>query len=137
MQAARALRERLDGEIPGTVRVRTPRATVQPLVHHAPRTGLEAKFSLEYGVAAALADAEITFATFEDAAVRRAGLPRVEAELTAGGGGLLDGAVELTAGGETVVLDGVRVTAADVARKAAMCGAPAEVDWPATAALLA
>ena len=36
--------------------VRTPAATVAPLIHHRPQTGLQGKFSLEYGVAAALLD---------------------------------------------------------------------------------
>jgi 2-methylcitrate dehydratase PrpD len=131
MQAARLLRERLGGAAPAEVRLRAPRATVQPLVHHAPRTGLEGKFSLEYGIAAALADEAVTFATFEDAAVRRPGLPRVVADLADGGGGLLDGAVELTADGQAVTLADVRVTAEDVARKAAMCGAPVDPGWDA------
>src|SRR5665647_2637398 len=36
--------------------VRTPQVTVKPLIHSRPRTGLEAKFSLEYAVLAALID---------------------------------------------------------------------------------
>ena len=34
--------------------LRTPEATVVPLIHHRPRTGLQGKFSLEYAAAAAL-----------------------------------------------------------------------------------
>src|SRR5919201_4240150 len=36
------------------IECRTPKAALQPLNRHRPRTGLEGKFSLEYGVAAAL-----------------------------------------------------------------------------------
>ena len=73
----------------------TPEATVVPLIHHRPDTGLQGKFSLEYAAAAALLDGHPGFASFTDPAVRReearllAGL--VEAELTPGGSWLLDG----------------------------------------------
>jgi 2-methylcitrate dehydratase PrpD len=53
------------------IEVRTPLASVQPLIHHEPTTGLAAKFSLEYAVAAALLDARTGFASFTDEAVRR------------------------------------------------------------------
>jgi 2-methylcitrate dehydratase PrpD len=77
------------------IELRTPEATVVPLIHHRPETGLQGKFSLEYGIAAALLDRYPGFASFTDAAVRRdsarvlAGL--VEASLDPGGDGLLDG----------------------------------------------
>jgi len=83
---------------PGSVEeiaVRTPAASLQPLNRHSPRTGLEGKFSLEYGVAAALLDHPVGFASFSDEsvsrpeAVRMSG--RVTVEATAGGSGLLDG----------------------------------------------
>jgi 2-methylcitrate dehydratase PrpD len=85
--------------------VRTPEATVAPLIHHRPDTGLQGKFSLEYGCAAALLDRHPGFASFTDEAVRRpqarrlAGL--VETELTPGGSWLLDGELvaEVQAGG--------------------------------------
>lgn len=52
-----------------------------PLVYPRPRTGLEGKFSLEYAMAAVLADGGITFDSFTDAMVLRpdiqAFLPRV------------------------------------------------------------
>ncbi len=77
----------------------TAEATVQPLIHHRPSTGLEGKFSLEYAAAAALLDGCPGFASFTDAAVRRDAAVRlaglVEVELEPGGDGLLDG--ELTA----------------------------------------
>ena len=43
-----------------------------PLIHHRPADGLQAKFSLEYAVAAALLDGDVTLASFDEARVRRA-----------------------------------------------------------------
>ena len=40
-----------------------------------PQTGLEGKFSMEYVVAAALADGEVTLASFTDEAVAASGGP--------------------------------------------------------------
>ncbi len=65
-----------EAEITG-VEVRTPAAALQPLIHHRPVTGLEGKFSLEYGVAAALLDARTGFASFTDAAVARPAAQRL------------------------------------------------------------
>jgi 2-methylcitrate dehydratase PrpD len=42
-----------------------------PLIHHRPRTGLEAKFSMEYVVAVALLDGEIVLRSFSDEQVAR------------------------------------------------------------------
>ena len=79
--------------------LRTPEATVAPLIHHRPDTGLQAKFSLEYAAAAALLDGYPGFASFTDEAVRRPPARRltglVETKLDPGGSWLLDG--ELTA----------------------------------------
>ena len=78
--------------------LRTPEATVTPLIHHRPTTGLQAKFSLEYATAATLLDGYPGFASFTDEAVRRpdairlAGL--VETKLEPGGCWLLDGELE-------------------------------------------
>lgn len=81
------------------VRVRTPAGTVQPLLHARPSTGLEGKFSLEYGIAAALLDGFPGFASFEDDAVRRPAATRlveaVDVELTDGGDWLLAGTCEI------------------------------------------
>jgi 2-methylcitrate dehydratase PrpD len=75
--------------------VHTPAATVKPLIHHRPTTGLEGKFSLEYAVATALLDEFPTMASFTDAQVRRPAaweiMNRVTIDLTDGGAGLLDG----------------------------------------------
>jgi 2-methylcitrate dehydratase PrpD len=78
--------------------LRTPEATVLPLIHHRPDTGLQGKFSLQYGAAAAMLDRYPGFASFTDAAVRRDPARRlaalVEAKLDPGGTGLLDGELE-------------------------------------------
>jgi 2-methylcitrate dehydratase PrpD len=77
---------------------RTPVATVAPLTHHRPTSGLQGKFSLEYACAAALLDAHPGFASFTDDAVRRAAAQRlvglVELQLVPGGDGLLSGAFQ-------------------------------------------
>ena len=86
---------------PATVRrivLRTPEATVVPLIHHRPVSGLQGKFSLEYAAAAALLDAYPGFGSFTDAAVRRDAARRlvglVETKLDPGGSWLLDGELE-------------------------------------------
>lgn len=115
--AAASLREKV-GDPAGVeqILVRTPRATVKPLIHSRPRTGLEGKFSLEYAVAAALLDEHAGFETFSDAAVQRPEAARlvelVDVELTEGGGYLLSGEVE------------VRVRTADGAEHAASLAYP-------------
>jgi 2-methylcitrate dehydratase PrpD len=80
--------------------LRTPEATVTPLIHHRPDTGLMGKFSLEYGAAAALLDRYPGFASFTDEAVRRPAARRliglVETKLDPGGSWLLDGVLEAT-----------------------------------------
>ncbi|MHB1475258.1 MAG: MmgE/PrpD family protein [Dermatophilaceae bacterium] len=98
--AAAALRaEGVDVPAIQRIVVRTPRATVKPLVHSRPRTGLEAKFSLEYAVVAALLDEHIGFDTFSDEQVSRPEATRlielVQVELTEGGDQLLSGEVEV------------------------------------------
>jgi len=99
----------LAGLDPGAVRrivLRAPEATVAPLIHHRPDTGLQAKFSLEYAAAAALLDRHPGFASFTDEAVRRPAARRlaglVETELSPGGSWLLDGelAAEVHTDGE-------------------------------------
>ena len=78
--------------------LRTPEATVVPLIHHRPTSGLAGKFSLEYAAAAALLDTYPGFGSFTDAAVRRAAAQRlvslVEIKLDPGGSWLLDGELE-------------------------------------------
>jgi 2-methylcitrate dehydratase PrpD len=78
--------------------LRTPEATVVPLIHHQPESGLQGKFSLEYAAAAALLDAYPGFGSFTDAAVGRQAARRlvslVEVKLDPGGSWLLDGELE-------------------------------------------
>ena len=78
--------------------LRTPEATVVPLIHHRPTSGLAGKFSLEYAAAAALLDGYPGFGSFTDAAVRRTAAQRlvslVEIKLDPGGSWLLDGELE-------------------------------------------
>lgn len=61
------------GEIAGISRitVTTPEAGMQPLIHSRPRTGLEAKFSMEYAVVTALLDGFPGMAEFTDEAAAR------------------------------------------------------------------
>jgi 2-methylcitrate dehydratase PrpD len=78
--------------------LRTPEATVVPLIHHRPHSGLQGKFSLEYAAAAALLDSYPGFGSFTDGAVRRDEARRlvglVETKLDPGGSWLLDGELE-------------------------------------------
>jgi len=96
--AARMADQGLDHTAVRRIVLRTPEATVVPLIHHRPGTGLEGKFSLEYGAAAALLDSYPGFGSFTDAAVRRDEARRlgglVEAKLDPGGTWLLDGELE-------------------------------------------
>lgn len=111
-----AVREAAGGPISAdlveSVLLTTPRGTVQPLVHHRPRTGLEGKFSLEYAAATALLDDHSGFRAFDDEAVARGDAQRIialtDVALTdAGGDGLLDGEVYV----EVHTTDGREVTA--------------------------
>ena len=154
--AAAALRaEGVDVSSIRRIVVRTPKVTVKPLVHSRPRTGLEAKFSLEYAVAAALLDEHIGFDTFSDEQVGRPEATRlielVEVDLTGGGDQLLSGEVEV----ELHTADGVRrsilayppgspqspATGADLRLKVAdaLAGIPVQPDditWASAADLL-
>ena len=130
--------------------VRTPGASLAPLIHHSPKTGLEGKFSLEYGIAAALLDGRPGFDSFSDAAVRRPEAARlmqmVEVAATDGGDHLLTGEIEI----EVEVDDGAGVRAAlalppgapgrpvtdaELRAKLELCGAGdlAELSWESAA----
>jgi len=78
--------------------LRTPEASVQPLIHHRPVTGLQGKFSLEYGAAAAVLDGYPGFGSFTDEAVQRDGARRlvsvVKVDIEPGGNWLLDGELD-------------------------------------------
>jgi 2-methylcitrate dehydratase PrpD len=130
------------------IAVRTPAASLAPLIHHSPRTGLEGKFSLEYGIAAALLDGRPGFDSFSDDAVLRPEAARLmqslEVAATDGGDHLLAGEVEIE-------IDDVRaalalppgaperpVTDAELRAKLELCGAGdlAELSWSSAAQVL-
>jgi len=147
---------RLDPARVDRIVLRTPEATVVPLIHHRPRTGLQGKFSLEYAAAAALLDTYPGFASFTDAAVRREAARRlgglVETTLAPGGSWLLDGelAAEIHTSDGTVMRasqqfppgsPGRPASAAELTAKLADCVRgldtdPASWTWPDAAAIL-
>jgi 2-methylcitrate dehydratase PrpD len=128
--------------------VRTPAASLAPLIHHSPRTGLEGKFSLEYGIAAALLDGRPGFDSFSDDAVLRPEAARlmqaVEVAATAGGDHLLTGELELEIDGVHAALalpPGAPerpVTGVEIRAKLELCGAGdlAELPWGSAAQFL-
>ena len=128
--------------------VRTPGASLAPLIHHSPETGLEGKFSLEYGIAAALLDRPPGFDSFSDAAVRRPGAARlmrmVEVAATDGGDHLLAGEVEIEIDGRRATLalppgaPDRPMTDEELRVKLDLCGAGelAELSWESAAQLL-
>ncbi|MGA9748203.1 MAG: hypothetical protein WBQ50_12175, partial [Nocardioides sp.] len=100
--ATASLRGEVDPAKVEKVVVRAPVGTVQPLIHSRPQTGLQAKFSLEYAVVAALLDEHTGFASFTDEAVKRPEAQRlvelVEVDLGPGGDWLLAGSTEVEVG---------------------------------------
>lgn len=98
---AAALQLEVDAGHLEVIECRTPSSALQPLNRHRPGTGYEGKFSLEYGIAAALLDGTPGFASFTDAAVCRPEAQRliqlVRVEAAPGGGGLLEGEFEISA----------------------------------------
>ena len=76
MDGLLALRARLRFDPAGVDKVlcRMPPGGMQVLTYPRPRTGLEAKFSLHYPLAAGVLDGEYSLWTFTDAAVRRPGI---------------------------------------------------------------
>jgi len=129
-----AVRDLMPPEVPVgdvvRIRLRTPEATLRPLIHSRPATGLESKFSLEYSVAAALLDDYPGFASFTDEAVQRPAasdiVDRVAVETTEGGDWLLSGALDL----DLVLQDGSVLTSSTTMPP----GSPAR---PATSAEMA
>lgn len=86
----------LDPDVrPDSVVIRTPESTLLPLIHHAPKTGLQGKFSTEYAVATGVLDGFPGQSAFTDAAVRRPAarqiVNRVVVEADPGGVGVLAG----------------------------------------------
>ena len=130
------------------VAVRTPAATLAPLIHHSPKTGLEGKFSLEYGIAAALLDGTPGFDSFSDAAVVRPEAVRlgrmVEVTATEGGDHLLTGEVEIEIDDARATLalppgaPGREMTDDELRAKLELCGAGelADLSWESAASFL-
>jgi 2-methylcitrate dehydratase PrpD len=77
------------------IEVTTPLSSLKPLIHDRPTTGLEGKFSLQYGLACALLDDPIELGSFSDGAVARPEARRlmelVEVSVSGQGDGLLEG----------------------------------------------
>ena len=137
---------RIDAADVRRIELRTPEATVVPLIHHRPDTGLQGKFSLEYAAAAALLDRYPGFASFTDDAVRRDVARRlaamVETTLVPGGDWLLDGQLEVRIHtGNDGVHDAVLAfppgsparppTAEQLSAKLTDCLAGLDTDWSA------
>jgi 2-methylcitrate dehydratase PrpD len=160
--AVRELRHQLRAE-PGQeieqVVVATPKATVQPLIHDQPRTGLEGKFSMPYAIAAAILDEYPGFGSFSDQAVNREPARTLMAAVRTdygpgdpGSAGLLDGTVDISvrlASGRELRTELALPpgspdrppSPADLAAKLAACGPDvpallAGITWPKAAALL-
>lgn len=74
-------------------------SAVQPLVHHRPTSGLEAKFCLEHALAVGITDGFAGFDSFSDASVHRPEVARltrrVSVHLAPGGSGLLEDVVRV------------------------------------------
>jgi 2-methylcitrate dehydratase PrpD len=89
----------LDPERIRRITVRTPAVSLAPLIHREPRTGLQGKFSLQYGIAAALLDGRPGIESFSDEAVARPEATRlaelIEVQSTDGGDHLLAGELKL------------------------------------------
>jgi 2-methylcitrate dehydratase PrpD len=140
--------EPVDVERIRRVHVRTPASSLAPLIHHNPRTGLEGKFSLEYGIAAALLDGAPGLDSFSDTAVRRRDAARlmkaVNVAATDGGEHLLTGDVQIEIGDQKATLalpPGAPerpVTDEELRAKLELCGAAelAELSWESAAPFL-
>jgi 2-methylcitrate dehydratase PrpD len=111
-----ALRELgpLDASRVRRIRVATPASSLAPLIHDRPSSGLEGKFSLQYGLACAVLDDPVGLASFRDAAVARPAAQRlvelVDVAPSEAGDGLLAGEVEIE-----VALDGDEVLRSSLA----------------------
>lgn len=106
IQAVSTLRGEFSVADISKIRVETTEASSVPLLYSSPVNGMQGKFSLEYGVAAALLDEYCGTETFSTAGVQRPEAQRlselVEVDLVPGAPGLLGGSfvVEITAGSQ-------------------------------------
>ncbi|WP_094852276.1 MmgE/PrpD family protein [Bordetella genomosp. 10] len=64
------------------IHVRANRRALVPLIHDRPRTGLEAKFSMQYAMAAAVLDGHVGLSSFTDDAVSRSEIQALIARTT-------------------------------------------------------
>ncbi|MEU5974643.1 MmgE/PrpD family protein [Streptomyces sp. NPDC047315] len=158
--ALRELSARAGGIDPARVArvvVTTPEATMQPLLHDRPTSGLAGKFSMPYAIATALLDGFPDFTSFTDAAVNRPEAQRltglVEVVRTPGGDDILHGeiAIALTLDDGTTLRTSLAeppgsprraLTRADLAAKSAVCGPDvpgmlAGITWASARDLLA
>jgi 2-methylcitrate dehydratase PrpD len=91
---------RIDPTEVARIEIRTPESCMKPLIHHDPTTGLAAKFSMEYAVAAALIDGRPGPDSFTDEAANRPEARRlvhaVDLITSPGGDNLLSGKIEIT-----------------------------------------
>ncbi|NMO00878.1 MmgE/PrpD family protein [Gordonia sp. TBRC 11910] len=100
--AVRMIAGRLPNDLSeiGHIVVTTPQSGIKPLIHDAPDTGLEGKFSLQYAVATAILDSYPGFDSFGDEAVSRESarvlMDKIDIEVIPGGTGLLDGCTSIT-----------------------------------------
>lgn len=138
--------------------VTTTEGAMAPLIHHDPRTGLAAKFSMEYAIACTFLDGFPDIVSFTDAAVTRRAvrelLANTELHVLEGGADILAGDVTITAersnaASETVSLTlppghpDFPVTEGDLSAKVEACvgseyaGEILNLDWQAAASLLA
>lgn len=67
----------------GSVDVQVSHASLVPLIHHRPQTGLEARFSMEYAMAAGLLDGAVGLSSFLDEAVQRPAIQNFLAKVRA------------------------------------------------------
>jgi 2-methylcitrate dehydratase PrpD len=155
-----AIREQLadlnENEVEHIV-VTTPATTIQPLIHHRPTNGLQAKFSLEYAIATAFLDRFPDRQAFTDDAIARPAARRlvesVEVQVTQGeGNGLLagelglrvyghDGSVRIASLSTPPGAPGRPLSVEDLDRKIQGCGdeiavSLREITWPMAASLL-
>ncbi|HEY6499704.1 MAG TPA: MmgE/PrpD family protein [Streptosporangiaceae bacterium] len=160
--AVRELRDQLGDQLGADIEqvvVATPKATVQPLIHDQPHTGLEGKFSMPYAIATAILDEYPGFGSFSDQAVNREPAQALMAAVRTdygpgdpGSAGLLDGTVDISvrlASGRELHTELALPpgspdrppSPADLAAKLAACGPDvpgllASITWPAAADLL-
>jgi len=79
---AMALRLAALGQEPTAITLTLEPGGFDPLIHHRPSSGLEAKFSAEYVVAACLEDQSLRLSSFRDDAARRPAVQALEAKIT-------------------------------------------------------